>query len=463
MKGSIAAAACLLFANSACIHYQPRALNPLQSETQLRTLNLNSPGLAQFVRAQAANPALTWPPAKLTPDTLTYIAYFFNPDLEVARAKAAAAAAAVVTARQRINPSLSGDGGRNRTPDSIATYSVSAAFTIETAGKRGYRILQAEKQAEAARIAVFESAWAVRNRMRSALIGAWAASTRLDMLNEERKLRDEVDGILEKRLSLGEASGPERRTSEEALASLEVTVRNAQGALSQSIAAVAAAAGVPVAALAAFTIDFDAFDKPAPFDALPLARTQQAGLLHRADVRRSLVEYGAADAGLRLALANQYPNIALGPSYSFQEGFPAYVLSSALEALPLFHHNQGPIEEREAALTELGAEFRTLQSRIIGDTEAALRRYQSATEEWLKARDTLLPLAERREASVTAAFRAGDADRLELTRARIATLTEKRSTFDALERAQQALGVLENAVEAPLGAGIPAPAPEKTN
>ena len=74
---------------------------------------------------------------------------------------------------------------------------------------------------------------------------------------------------------------------------------------------------------------------PAP-DSLALNRVERAGLLHRADVRRTLAEYEAADARYRLELANQYPNITLTPSYTFQEGFPAYVLGAAVECCPCF-------------------------------------------------------------------------------------------------------------------------------
>ncbi|MES1258691.1 MAG: TolC family protein, partial [Acidobacteriota bacterium] len=123
--------------DTSCIKYQPRELNPVATEQQFRARTLDHPGLADFVRAQTGSAAPSWPPARLDPESLTYIAYYFNPDLDVARAKLASASAALLTARQRMNPSLAAGGGYNRTPDSVATWSVSPAFTIETAGKRG--------------------------------------------------------------------------------------------------------------------------------------------------------------------------------------------------------------------------------------------------------------------------------------------------------------------------------------
>ena len=175
-------------------------------------------------------------------------------------------------------------------------------------------------------------------------------------------------------------------------------------------------------------------------------------MLHRTDIRRTLVEYEAADARLRLELANQYPNITLSPAYTFQEGFPAYN-GSVIESLPLLHRQEGPIAEAEAARGEVEARFLALQAQTLAETATALTQYKAALAEWLTARDILGPAEERREAAVTASFRAGESDRLELAQARVAALTEARGTMEAAFRAQAALGSLEDAVQSTFAAG----------
>ena len=64
---------------------------------------------------------------------------------------------------------------------------------------------------------------------------------------------------------------------------------------------------------------------------------------------------------------------------------------------------------------------------------------------------------------MTAAFRAGETDRLDLTQSRLLTLAAQRADFEALVRAQTALGTLEDAVQSPLQPSLPAPRPETTN
>ena len=171
MKKRLATAAilvCALF-EIHCIRYTPRPIVPSALESQFRKRSLNDPGLREFVQKQSGKPSLSWPPSALDLEALTFVALYFNPEPTVARAHVASMEAAVISARQRINPSLSASGGYNKTPESIVTYDASPTFTIETAGKRGYRILEAEKLAEAARTGLYESGWKVRSQVRAAL------------------------------------------------------------------------------------------------------------------------------------------------------------------------------------------------------------------------------------------------------------------------------------------------------
>ena len=435
MSGRLAAGAisvCLLL-ESNCAKYQPRALNPVQSEADLR--------------ARTA-------PSKLDAATVTAAALQYSGDLAVARAKVAEAEAAVITAGQRVNPSVSAEGGYNRTPESVAAYAFAPTFTIETAGKRGYRILVAQKSAEAARIAMRETEWQVRSRVRAALVGYCFAQRRAESLRAEQTVRAEITAIFEKRVALGEASNPDLNAARAEEAALRANLRSAEGEVGQSLTAIATATGLPESAFEGRAIDLAFYETPPSPDTLALAQVQKAGLLHRADILRTLTEYEAADARLRLALANQYPNITLSPTYTFQEGFPAYTLGSALESLPVFHRQRGPIAEAEAARREVEARFTALQAQALGETQAALFQYEAAVKEWRGVRDELEPAQTKREAATTASFRAGESDRLDVAQSRLATIAAARTRIEAAARAQTALGLLEDAVQSPLGSEV---------
>ena len=449
--GAILASA---FLQSSCVRYNARPINPQILENQFRSRTLADPGLREFVRQQSGNPVLAWPPAQLNLDALVYVALHFSPEIGLARAQAKSAEAALLSARQRINPSLAADGGYNKTPESIATYGASTTFTIETAGKRGYRILAAEKLAEAARIGLYESAWRVRSNVRSAFAGYYFATRRMEILRLENSLQAESARMLEKRLALGYASRPEVSAARAQQAETAVNVRASEGEVAQTLTALAAAVGLPITALENARFDTASLEHPPLPESLPLLRVQQSGLLHRADIRRLLAEYGAADARLRLEIANQYPNISLTPAYSLQEGFAAYTLGSGIDSLPIFHHNQGPIAEAEAARAEIKARFVALQAQAIADTDSAMRQYRAAVRQWLEARDHLQFVQRQRESAVLAAFHEGEASRLDAALARSLTLAADQTCMDALLRVQNALGTLEQAVQAPLEAGL---------
>src|SRR5690348_2197874 len=151
-----------------CAKYQALELDPIKTAAQ--------------VQARAI-------PAKLDAESLMAAAVANSGSVSVARARLAEAEAAIITAKQRVNPALSGEGGYNRTPDSVSTYSASLAFTIETGGKRAYRALAAEKNAEAARIAVAEAEWQARTLARTALSKYLFAQKRLASVRDELEAR----------------------------------------------------------------------------------------------------------------------------------------------------------------------------------------------------------------------------------------------------------------------------------
>ncbi len=243
---------------------------------------------------------------------LAAVALYFNADLDVARAQFRTAQAAVLTAKARPNPSLSAGAGWSNSPESPLVFHFDPAFTVETAGKRGWRILEAQKLAEATRVAVAETAWRVQSRVRAAWLDYMIALRSLEVLRNEHSIRAEVVAMLEKRLSAGEASRPDFNLVRTALISVEVEVKAAETQVGESGAALAAAVGLPMLP------DIDTQSIPLPPASLPLADVQKAGLLHRADIRRSLLEYAAAEAKLHLEIANQYPDFQYSPGYSFE-------------------------------------------------------------------------------------------------------------------------------------------------
>lgn len=390
---------------------------------------------------------------------LTFIGYYYSPDLEIARSQIAVAEASIRAAGARINPTLGIDAGYNRNPESALIYGILPTFTIETAGKRGYRILQAEQQAEAARIGLAEAGWLLRSRIRTAFYDHLFAARRRDLLQTEQSVRSEIVQIFDKRLAVGEAARPELDVYRVDLITNQAALQVAIGDVAQTRSVLANAVGLPLSALEGSIVESASLESPPLEEALPVLQVQRAGLLHRADLRRTLADYAAIDAALRLELARQYPDLVLTPGYTFEEGFVRYMLNASIQSIPLFHRNQGPIAVAEAQRRQAGERFEALQSLAIGQMERALVQYRAAFGEWQEATARLISVQRDREEAARRALAAGEGDRLGLATVRLQTVTADRARLDALTRVQAALGALEGAMQQPLEAALSVPDP----
>jgi cobalt-zinc-cadmium efflux system outer membrane protein len=429
-----------------CVKYHPQPLDPPRSEQQFRARTLADPGLRAFLKRA------DWPPPKLGPNDLAAVALYFNPDLDVARAQLRSAEAAIVTAQGRPNPSVSLGGGWTNSPESPLVFHFDPAFTLETAGKRGWRILEAQKRVEAARVALAETAWHVLSRVRSALLDYVIALRERDVLRNEREVRAAIAALLNRRLSVGEISRPDVNVARTALITIEVEAEASDTQIGEAGPALAAAVGLPVLP------DIDAQVMLGPPVSLPLNAVQKAGLLHRADIQRSLLDYAAAEAGLHREIANQYPDLQLSPGYSFDEGHHKVTFGPALP-VPVLNRNRGPIAEAEARRAEAEVRFNALQARAIGEMEGALARYNGALAELTDADQRLIQIQQVREAAMLRAVRAGEEDQLALAGVRLESAVALRARLGALRRAESALGAVEDAVQQPLDPGPPLPDP----
>jgi cobalt-zinc-cadmium efflux system outer membrane protein len=445
IRVSIPVAIALLLIN--CVRYQPHPLDPPHSEQQFRTRSLSDPGLAAFLKRP------DWPPAKLQLRDLYAVALYFSPDLDIARAHLRTTQAAIVTANTRPNPTVSIGSGWTNAPESPIVFHFDSTFIVETGGKRAVRTLEAGKLAEAARVDVDATAWHVLSRVRSAWIDYAMALRSVDVLNNEIRARNETIDILEKRLSVGEGARPEVETARALLIAVQMEARATATSVSEAEATLATAIGLPALP------PVDTATLPETLADLPLGDVQKAGLLHRADVRRSLLEYAAEEAALQLEIAKQQPDIQLNPGYAFDEGHHKISFGPGFE-IPVFNRNKGPIAEAEARRAEAETRFNALQAQAIGEMESALAAYKGTRTELNEADRTFIALETTRTQAMQRAVAAGEEDRLSLSGVRIESAVAARARLEAERRLEAALGALDDAVQQPLEPGPPLPDPE---
>ncbi len=439
-----------------CQTYKPQPLNPAETAAAFQRRSFTDPGLRTYVLTHLPVAASAYPPPSWDLATLTLVAFYFHPDLDVARARLGVAAAKTITAGERPNPIVGATPGHTDSPVAPWLYGVTFDIPIETAGKRGYRLARAKNLTEAARFALGETAWQVRSRLRIALVAHLLAVRELSLCRVEERLREDVVGLLEARLAAGEASRPDMDAARADLAGMRLAVLATQGRVAETRFVLAGALGLTAAAL-----EGAPFAEPPPPDkALSDGALQRAGLLNRLELQRALAKYAAAESALQLEIAKQYPDLHLGPGYGFDGGENKYRLGLSI-TLPIFNQNQGPIAEAEARRKEAAAGFLALQARIIGETAAALAHYH-ATETQQTEADKLLVLAKQRLKTAQQAVELGEADRLALSTVKIHCVVAELARLDAVRQEQEALGRLEDAVQRPLDGSAPLPPLSKT-
>jgi len=437
---------CLL-AGCAAQRYAPAPIDAGTTASHFESRSLADTGLGSFEESNLGHPVSPWPPKSWDLQTLSLAALYFNPALDLARARLATAEAAIVTASARPNPTV------DFVPGVPAPYLLTQdfLFLIETAGKRGRRVQIARNLDQAAQIDLADSAWTVVMGVRLALLNYLVASRNLELLQSEEKVRQDQVALLEKVMSAGEITRQDVDLARMEASKTQVTTRAAEGQTAEARAVLAAAIGIPVAGLDGAQFSWSTMDTPPAPESLSADQVQRDAVLNRLDIRRSLAQYAASEAAVHSEIAKQYPNFNIGPGYTYEERNNFFTVGFST-TLPVFNRNQGPIAEAEGRRKEAAAAFVQTQAQVIARSERALAVYTAALME-VGAAQSLDQLQETQLQIVQQNIRAGTDSRQSLDAVQIQLSVLARAKLDALGRAQRALGDLEDAVQRPLDHG----------
>jgi cobalt-zinc-cadmium efflux system outer membrane protein len=431
-----------------CAAFHKQALLPAETAADFEARTLGTKELRKFIESNLQTMITPWPPRVWDFRMLTLVAFYYHPDLDVARAGWEIKEAEVITAGERPNPSAgftpwyhANPGGR---PPWTLTFSLD--IPVETAGKRGYRIHKAGYLSEAARLNIAVTEWQVRSRLRKRLLDLYATTNKERFLTDQLAIQEDVVRLFEARLTLGESSRFEATQSRLNLDKTRLILSETQMQKAEARAALAEALGLQINAPDGIRISFDLFEKaPAP---VSLQEIRRQTLLNRPDILAALSKYEASQSALQLEIARQYPDINLGPGYEWDQGDNKWSLGFSVE-LPVFNRNQGHIEEAKARRKESAARFKALQAKVIGEIDRSQTAYSEALKK-LQAADSLVSTEGGHMRAVQSRFDSGEADRLELEEARLEFSSAGLSYFDAFVSAHENLGILEDAVQRPL-------------
>jgi cobalt-zinc-cadmium efflux system outer membrane protein len=116
----------------------------------------------------------------------------------------------------------------------------------------------------------------------------------------------------------------------------------------------------------------------------------------------------------------------------------------------LRNRNGGPIAEAEAQRKGAGAQVLAVQSTILADIDRSQSQYTAAFKGLENATAAIRELKEQQQSAVRQ-LEAGETERLTVVAAELQTSVSERTQLEALHQAQLALGMVEDALQQPLG------------
>lgn len=382
-------------------------------------------------------------------DELVYCALFFNPNLDVARAQWRSAEAARMTAALRPLPNLKGNyGDSNNANDEIKpyTYALSIDLPLETANKRNIRIESAEHLSEAAKLRIAQSAWQIRSEVIKTLLEYQYNQQLLDLLTKEQSYRQQIVAMFQKRISVGESASTELSRANLLLQEITTQLNEKQRYQLVLQSRLASSLGMPLNRIMQMPLLQATNAKSLKLDLSNDLQTQ--ALLNRLDIRIALERYAAAEARVKLEIAKQYPDVIVTPNYTYEFGNKIWSLGLA-GLMTFITKNKMPIAEAKQLREVEATQFEALQNTVIAEVSTAQARLDQSRQ-MLENQEKLLAQQQDNTDRIERKFTAGEADRLELTYARLESLVAQKNYALANFMQLMSINDLENVIQAPV-------------
>lgn len=374
-----------------------------------------------------------------------------NPGVVAARSRAISAeyAARAARAGPAMTLTLTAEYARSAPDSSPWLYGATSDVPLDIGARRAARVRSSDLAALMARYDYAEVLWAARLGLRRALAERFIAARQVSIAEELARVRARQLAAMQRRFDAGEVA---RIELERVRADTAADTRRLAESQARSIAARAALAdalGVPSSVIENVPLAWDGFDAPtAPADA-DIASARQDALLSRADVLRAVAAYDVAESDLRGAVARQYPELHLGPGYTWERGLVKLPFSLGL-VLPPLDFNRNAIRAAEASRMEAAANLERSISLAQNAIDTALGERGAARAALTRIRSEELASARTAARQSDLEIEQGAIDRVDWAAAQASYLQAQLAELDALLRVHTADSALEDALRRPL-------------
>ena len=424
-------------------HYQPAPLAPLDEARAHSARRLDDPALAHLLAAHGV-PAndTAWDARQLA-----IAALYFRADVAEAQHALAAARAGEIAAGVRPYPSVTATASRAAQADgghsTPWSFSLVTGFTFERGGKRNARIARARAATFAARLRLESTAWREAQDARASSVAALGSDADLrDARAEMAQLRTVLD-LIRARYAEGQIGRADLARTVADVQTSAVAATLAQRARSDARAALARALAVPRHEVDRLVLRPDPRSACVAADSLPIDTLDVLALRMRPDVGVALADYTVAESDLRVQIAQQYPDVALGPGIGWAQGVGQWMLSLGLPGLPV-DRARGPIAGATARRAVQAERVRVVQDAALAAVDSSVAACRSANRE-IAATDSLVAASHERLVLTRAAYQRGEIGRTAVALAELEWMRAGRARHQAVQRRRAAGVGLEDA------------------
>jgi outer membrane protein, heavy metal efflux system len=449
----------LLILASACVSacadlpFVAKPLEPQNSLVKLQQKSPSNPDFLAYLHQQNYQQALPFKAWGL--DELTYSALFFHPDLALAKSKLSLALANAEVAGLKSAPNISAQLAHSNQANGDKqpwAYGLQVEIPITTNNKHAIKVEQAQYLTQAAKMDVAETAWKLREQLKTDLITHAENIESIKQTSQQLAIYQKLSALYQSRLSQGLSSSTEVSRLQLQKQKVQFELTNLQANTTTILAKLASDAGLSVEQFS--TIPLPVLDVSQLLKrqnqalTIPTQKLQEEALLNRIDIRRSIAQYAAAETNIKLEVAKQRPDISLTPGIAFEFGDSLWSLGFST-LLNLLNQHPTYIKQAEQLRAVEGAQFEALQSAVVGDLAQAYSKYL-ATQDRLAQSKIELATQQALQQKLQKQFDAGLIDRVDLTHASLNTQNAEQMqnaiTFELL-RAQTDI---ENIMQRPL-------------
>lgn len=431
-----------------CATYTPAPLDVDTLARSRRTQSLDT----DAVRAELARiaPGFDWTDGEWNGLTLLAAALTTSPALATARAALEAAEAEAAAARVSPGPTLSLTGEYAFDPPEASNwlYGIASEWLLDRGGRRQGRIETADVAARSAEFDYAAAVWSVRMAIRRALDARASWQAQAEIAAELVAMRRQQLAAVSRQVDAGAVSRLELERVRADLAGSEQDALEADARVTRATLDLTAILGLADGSLEPARV------AGLPDDAVTALPAVTAGqiagaLALRTEILQAMAAYDRSEAALRAAVASQFPELRIGPGYTWERGLAKLPFNLSL-TLPSSDRARAAIAAAEARRAEAGKRLEAAVATVESTIAQADADYRAALAVLDLVRTQTLPTAASLAGQAQRAFDAGALDRGEWAAAQAGLLTARIDEVVAMRDVLGAEAALEDALRRPL-------------